>query len=119
MAEAYANHFAGKTIAISAGTADIRGILGNHTLSNVIQVMKEDNIDISDKEPHPLDEHMLKNVKTIVVLSKKTDCPDYIIKRDNVLYHEICDPYEQTLPTTRKIRDEIKIFVQKLLHQEH
>lgn len=117
IAQAYANHFAGQDIAMSAGTTDVKGLLGNHPLANVVAVTKEDGIDISEQKVQAVTETMLDEVEKIVVLSKKTDCPDYIIRKNNVIYHEFLDPYEQDIPTTRKIRDEIKSFVSELLHQ--
>jgi protein-tyrosine-phosphatase len=116
MAEAYTNYFSEKEISINAGTADVREIVDNHPLPNVIQIMKEDGIDISKKQVRQIDKSLLAVAERIIVLCKKTDCPDYLINKSNVTYHEFPDPTEKDISTTRKIRNEIKAFISELLH---
>lgn len=111
MAQAYTNYFAGKDIAISAGTIDVKAIIGNHPLRNVITIMQEDGIDISQQKVKKVTKKMIHSSDNVIVLCKKTDCPEYVLKANNLIFHEVADPYEQNLENTRKIRDNIKNFV--------
>ena len=110
MAEAFFNHLAkGKAIALSAGT-----IPAETVDINVVEVMKEKGIDISDKVPKMLTMEMLKNADKVISMGCGVEevCPATFVETED---WELEDPKGKSLDNVRNIRDMILERVVELL----
>ena len=111
MAEAFFKKFSKSNYdVISAGT------IPSETLnSTVVMVMKEIGIDIIEQKPKLLSNSMIENsVKTVNMgCMDKQNCPALFVRdMDN---WNIPDPKNQSIEDVRKIRDQIKSDVLKLI----
>lgn len=115
IAEGFYNDFTGGSIAISAGLDPTSPEKYVHPTEKIIQVMKEENIDVSNNTVKLLTEDMINNSQEVYVLCEKELCPQYIQENEKVVYYFIQDPYEIDIDGTRTIRDEIKDFIQTII----
>ena len=110
MAEAFFNELArGRAKAVSAGTNPAKAIA-----PDVVQAMKEMGIDISNKRPKPLTEEMLAQADRMVTMGCGAEgvCPVSFVPTEDWALE---DPKGKSLEQVRKIRDEIKAKVVKML----
>ena len=100
-----------KAGAISAGTNP-----GKHVHPEVVEVMKEEGIDLSAARPQKLTEELARGAQMLITMGCGDQCP-YIpgLRRDD---WPLEDPNEKPLSRVREIRDEIRQRVQALLSQE-
>jgi arsenate reductase len=108
MAEGFYNHFTDSDTAASAGTDEFS--TGHYTTPHpdVISVMKEEGIDISDKKVKYVTEEMIDAADEVYVLTGRGDCPEFITSSPKVIYWQVPDPYGMTLDSIRRTRDSIK-----------
>src|SRR5271170_4795385 len=110
MAAAFFNHLAGrdKAEALSAGTEP-----GLRVHPEVLAVMQEVGIDLSDAKPQKLTEELAHKAQLLVTMGCGDNCP-YVpgLERDD---WPLRDPKGLTMEDVRVIRDEIKGKVQALL----
>jgi arsenate reductase len=114
MAEAFYNHFSNSNDSWSAGIQKDTPKRYGKPAEHIINVMKESGIDISHAKVKTLAREMVIKSKKTVVLCRKEQCPEYLLKSNNVIFWNIEDPFEMTLDNTRKIRDIIKTKVYSL-----
>ena len=114
MAEAFFNHLAGnRAKAISAGTrpADKVGTV-------VIEAMREVGIDISNAKPKALTMEMVEQADRMITMGCGAEaegvCPASFIETED---WKLEDPKGQPIDEVRRIRDEIKVRVEKLLEE--
>ena len=112
MAEAFFNQAAGsKARAISAGTKPA-GAVDPRT----IEVMREVGIDISAARPKALTMEMLDQADRVVTMGCGTEgvCPASFVETED---WQLEDPKGKSLEEVRRIRDEIKTRVKRLLEK--
>ena len=111
MAEAFFKKFSKSNYdVISAGT------IPSETLnSTVVMVMKEIGIDIVEQKPKLLSNSMIKNsVKTVNMgCMDKQNCPALFVR--DIDNWDVPDPKNQSIEEVRKIRDQIRSDVLKLI----
>ena len=111
MAEAFFKKFSKSNFdVISAGTVP------SETLnSTVVMVMKEIGIDIVEQKPKLLSNSMIKNsVKTVNMgCMDKQNCPALFVR--DIDNWNVPDPKNQSIEEVRKIRDQIRSDVLKLI----
>ena len=110
MAEAFFNYLAaGRARAISAGTNPAKAIA-----PDVVLAMKEMGIDISGNTPKALTEDMLAQADRVVTMGCGAEgvCPVSFVPTEDWALE---DPKGKSLEQVRKIRDEIKTKVAKML----
>ena len=110
MAEAFFNELArGRAKAVSAGTNPAQSVA-----PDVVQAMKEVGIDISNNRPKPLTEEMLAQADRMVTMGCGAEgvCPVSFVPTEDWALE---DPKGKSLEQVRKIRDEIKTKVAKML----
>lgn len=110
MAEAFFNQMAkGEASAISAGS---------HPAPKVnpvaAAVMQEESLDISRNKPKLLTVAMMERIDRAITMGCGDACPLTGVKTEN---WELEDPKDKDIETVRKIRDEIKIKVAKLIKE--
>jgi len=109
MAAAFARTLGGERVVVhSAGSAP-----GEQLNPAVVEVMKEEGIDISHESPRRLTEEMGRRADVIVTMGCGDACPVYPGKR--YLDWELVDPAGKSVDEVRLIRDEIKRRVEQLL----
>src|SRR5437879_4608950 len=110
MAAAFFNHLSGseKLSAISAGTEP-----GNRVHPEVMQVMKEVGIDLSNAAPQRLTTELVEGAELLVTMGCGEACP-YVrgLRRED---WPLEDPKSKPIERVREIRDEIRARVQLLL----
>ena len=115
MAEVLFNQLAkGKGKAMSAGTSP-----SNIVNPDVIELMREIGIDISDKKPKALTSEMVEQVDRVITMGCSIEgiCPATFVETQD---WELEDLKGKSLDDIRKIRDEIKAKVVDLLNEmEH
>jgi len=110
MAEAYFNHMAkGRAFATSAGT-----VPADRISPDVINLMREEGIDISGAHPKLLTKDMLENVDRVITMGCGVEniCPARWISTED---WGLPDPKGRSIAEIRDIRDEIKEKVVRLL----
>lgn len=116
MGEGFYKHHS-KEDAISAGIADVGAKYDYKPRADIISVMKEKGIDISDQRVKQITKDMLIDVKTILVLCSPDLLPNFIKSSAiNIIFREVADPYESSIDGLRKIRDQIEEIVLELIH---
>jgi arsenate reductase (thioredoxin) len=110
MAAAFFNQLADRdrAQAISAGTDP-----GLRVHPEVLAVMQEVGIDLSDARPKRLTEELAQQAQLLITMGCGDNCP-YVpgLKRDD---WPLSDPKGLTLEKVRTIRDEIKVRVKTLI----
>ena len=112
MAEALLNAMArGKALAISAGTMP-----ADRVDPDVIELMKEVGIDIGLSKPKQLKPEMLQDVDKVITMGCGVEeaCPAVRVPSED---WGLPDPRGKSKEEIRKIRDEIKERVSKLLQE--
>lgn len=109
MAEGFLRRFAPQFDVISAGTKP-----KSQLIPNVIDVMKEIGIDITEQKPKELTNEMIAQSITVNMgCMDKESCPALFV--DDVIDWNISDPKDKDIEELRKIRDQIKNEVLNLI----
>ncbi|MDP2918880.1 MAG: arsenate reductase ArsC [Dehalococcoidia bacterium] len=114
MAEAFFNiKVSGKAIAESAGTMPGPGVN-----STVVEVMSEARIDLWARKPKLLTVETMESADRIITMGCMDEavCPAALAPTED---WEIEDPAGKPIETVRKIRDEIRTRVEKLLEEPY
>jgi arsenate reductase len=114
MAEGFVNHLAnGKAHAISAGTKPASAVD-----LNTVAVMREVGIDISTARPKALTMEMLDQASRVVTMGCGAEgvCPASFVETED---WQLEDPKGKPIEEVRRIRDEIKARVMKLLESAY
>ncbi len=114
MAEGFFNHLAnGKARAISAGTKPASAVD-----PKTIEVMREVGIDISAARPKALTMEMLDQASRVVTMGCGAEgvCPASFVETED---WQLEDPKGKPIEEVRRIRDEIKAKVMKLLESAY
>lgn len=118
IAEGYYNFLIKEDKAISAGVKGdtYRNKYNNRPLVEIVALMKEDDIDISNQKIDQLTSGLVKNVERVVILCDRKEVPEKLLEgAKEIIYAHITDPYGQSLGKMRDIRDQIKQLVIKLV----
>ena len=113
MAAAFFNAFADptKATAISAGTEPAERV---HP--EVVEVMREIGIDLSQMKPQKLTDELARKVHMLITMGCGESCPVVLgVLRDD---WQISDPKGQPIIRVREIREEILRRVRKLLRKQ-
>jgi len=94
--------------AVSAGTKP-----GERVHPEVVDVMREIGIDISDRQPQRLTESLVQDASLLITMGCGEECP-YVpgLERDD---WPLPDPKNRPVAEVRKIRDEIRDRVRGLI----
>src|SRR5436190_13996165 len=99
---------AGRHTADSAGTRP-----GEHVHPEVVEVMREEGIDLSQRRPRRLEREAAEAADVVVTMGCGDECP-YIPGKRYVDW-DLPDPKGRPVEEVREIRDEIKLRVGELL----
>lgn len=128
IAKALFNKLSKKHHAQSAGLS-VDGYHGNtgQTLSefatlrqhanNVIIVLKEEGIDVSDAKRTQLTPEMLKKFDKIIVIVKPEECPEWLLKNKKTIFWDVEDAAGTDYAFHVKTKDAIKKRVINLLNE--
>lgn len=81
----------------------------------VVQAMEEIGLDLSQEFPKPLTDEVVQAADVVITMGCGDACPIYPGKR--YLDWEVDDPAGQPIATVRRIRDEIRGRVERLLEE--
>lgn len=113
MAAAFFNKYvnSGKAIAISAGTEP-----ANQVHPVVLEIMKEEGIDLSNALPTLLTEKLAQDASLLITMGCGEKCP-YVpgLRRED---WPLRDPKGKSADEARVIREEIKVHVRELIKHE-
>ena len=115
MAEGYYNHFTKTNDAKSAGVSDTAYKKYPRPVDEVVQVMKEDGINVSEKKVKKVTQEMIDESDKIFVMCEREMCPTFLLNSDKAVFWEVEDPYEMSIDGFRKIRDIIKSKVGQVI----
>jgi len=118
MAEAFYNHLTSSGEAISAGVDSTTPERYAHPTEDIIEVMKEEGIDVSDKKVKIVTKGMIDESDKVIVMCQKQYCPDFVLNSKKAVFWEIKDPYHENMDGVRKIRDIIKSKVVSLARRQ-
>lgn len=112
MAAAFFNQLAdpAKARAISAGTEP-----GPRVHPEVLSVMKEVEVDLSNATPQLLTTELAAGSRVLVTMGCGEKCP--VLPRVKVVDWPLDDPKGQPIARVREIRDEIRQRVREFLHE--
>ena len=112
IAEAFFNRIAtGKALALSAGTQP-----GDAVNPVVVEAMREVGFDLSNNKPKKLTVEMLQQAYKVITMGCMTEdaCPATFVETED---WALQDPKGRPLTEVRKIRDEIKARVTKMVEE--
>ena len=101
----------------SAGTitqAHTVALKDREVAKNIIFVMKEHGIDISENIPQQITEEMVDNFDKVVVMAEPESIPDWLKSHPKTEIWDIQDAKGQDIETTRKIVNQIQERVNRL-----
>ncbi len=119
MAEALLKKMSPNSFEVSSAGTKISGPeqkLGelSPALDNVLTVMKEEGIDITQNTRKQVTEEMANGTdKIILVVDERDPIPEYLPNNQKVTKWNVLDPKGQDLEFTRNTRDQIKELIQK------
>ena len=112
MSQALLEHTAtGRHTALSAGTAP-----AEHVHPEVIEVMRELGIDLSDRRPRLLTRELAEQADVVVTMGCGAECPYIPGKR--YIDWDLPDPKGRPIEEVRAIREEIARRIDSLLAEE-
>jgi len=117
MAEAYYNYFTKSDNASSAGVLDFTPAKYRHPTKEVIQLMKEEGLDVSQQIVKFITKEMVDNANKIFVICKKEECPIFLLNSGKITFWNINDPYNTSLEKHQIVRDEIKKHIKQLIKE--
>ncbi len=100
----------GEHRALSAGTAP-----ADHVHPEVVEVMRELHIDLSDRKPQLLTRDLAEQADVVVTMGCGDQCP--FIPGKRYIDWELADPSGQPVEAVRATRDEIATRVEALLNE--
>jgi arsenate reductase len=100
----------GRHQARSAGTSP-----ASHIHTNVVAVMKEEGVDLSDRVPRKLDDDMARWADVVVTMGCGDECP--VIPGRRYIDWELTDPKGLPVDDVRRIRDDIKVRIASLVEE--
>ena len=100
----------GKHIALSAGTTP-----GNRVHPEVVEVMRELSIDLSDRRPQLLTRELAEQADVVVTMGCGDECP--FIPGKRYLDWNLPDPKGRPVHEVRATRDEISRRVKQLVSE--
>jgi arsenate reductase len=102
----------GRHVAVSAGSeADPAG----HVHPEVVEVMRELGVDLSDRRPQPLTRALAERADVVVTMGCGDACP--VVPGKRYLDWDLPDPAGRPLDEVRRTRDEIAARVAVLVEQ--
>lgn len=119
MAEGFYNFFTKSKDASSAGTDEKTPSKYPEIPDHIVDVMKEEDIDISKNKVKLVTEDMVKKADKIYVMCEKEFCPDFLLHSDKNVFWKIKDPYQMSGTSVRKIRDHIKDKICSIIPAKH
>lgn len=117
MAEAYYNYITCSKDAESAATLTSTPESFSAPIREVIDVMDEEGIDVSNQKVKTVTKEMVERADKIFVLNRKDECPSFIRESDKVVYWPVEDPYGKSMDEFRRIRDIIKDKVSSIVQK--
>lgn len=119
MAEAIFNDSAkGRRTASSAGTkvtAEREGQKLKDKDMNIVTVMQEIGIDVSNCERKMFTLEMFEKADKVIVLMPSGNIPDYFHNDPKVIFWDVPDPFEQSVDFARGVRNQIMALVKDFL----
>ncbi|HVH62904.1 MAG TPA: arsenate reductase ArsC [Candidatus Dormibacteraeota bacterium] len=110
MSEAYFQRLAGgRHESRSAGTEP-----GDHVHGTVVEVMKEEGIDLSGEQPRRLDDELSRWADIVITMGCGDSCP--VIPGKRYIDWDLRDPKDLALDEVRAIRDDIELRVGHLVN---
>ncbi len=82
---------------------------------NVVAVMKEEGLDLSDRVPRLLTDDLARWADVVVTMGCRDACP--VIPGKRYIDWELIDPKELPIADVRRIRNDIKIRVTALVEE--
>gem|GEM_PF-6183109 len=70
--------------------------------------MHELDIDISQAKVKTISQKIIDESENIIIMCKKEQCPNFLLKSKDIIFWDIDDPFEMLLNDTRIVRDIIK-----------
>ncbi|OGG01402.1 hypothetical protein A2Z33_02585 [Candidatus Gottesmanbacteria bacterium RBG_16_52_11] len=117
VAEALFKKYTSKHTCLSAGTHanELPGITLAICAPLVVQVLKEWDIDVSNKTTKRLTQDLIDHADKIVFMSKQRELPEVLTQSENVTLWSIDDPDGRGYEFHVSMRNQIDIFVKNFL----
>lgn len=117
IAEGYYNSFTKSDNAYSAGISDSTPLKYSHPTKEVIQIMREDGIDTSEKIVKSVTGEMANNADKIFIMCPKERWHQFLLDSNKITFWDVDDPYGTSIENHRRVRDEIKEKVRQLIEK--
>ena len=120
MAEGIFNKLAeGKHQATSVGTQVIRADANREgqkiSDTQIIAVMKEIEVDVSENIRNQLTPEMLEKVDKVIVMAQPESIPEYLKQSTKAIFWEIPDTYHVPLEFVRNVRNQLQVLIGDLI----
>ncbi len=108
MAEGFYNHFTYSNDASSAGTNVETPKKYPRLPQEIITIMSEKGIDISNQKVKLVTEEAVKTCDRIYIMCEREKCPQFLLDSDKIIFWDVKDPHYMTLDEMRIIRNTIE-----------
>jgi len=121
IAEAIFNNISKSSSAISAGTKVIRegsnreGQKLKDKDMNIVMVMDEMGIDVSNYTRKQLTEEMFNETDKVIVINPSENIPEYVKQDKKTIFWEIPDPFNQDIEFARQVRNQLQTMVSNFI----
>lgn len=115
MAEAFYNTYTKSSDAKSAGVLDFTPAKYVHPVVEVVQVMKEEGIDVSNYLVKTITREMVDNVDKIYIMCKKEEYPEVLLAPGKAVFWQIPDPFGSSLQNYQQTKEAVKSKVLSIL----
>lgn len=87
-------------------------------IQEVLDVMKEENLDVSMAIRNQLNEKMVNDSdKIIAIIEDEEALPDYLLNSSKLVRWNVPDPKGKDIEFTRNVKNQIKILIEDLISQ--
>ena len=100
---------------MSAGIEDLSEKYSDGLPSEVLDVLREWQINATDNRVKKVTQDMVDQADVILVLCSPDLLPEFVKQHSNVLVREIADPYGKDYEIHKKVRDKIETAILQLL----
>ena len=120
IAEGYFRHYYPNLKVHSVGTtAGREKHLGEAPPQKVIDIMKEDNIDVSNQKTKAITKKLVNLADRIIILCSKERCPNYLLRSKKVEFWITPDPEHKGIKAMRETRNAMRERIVNMFKTEH
>jgi protein-tyrosine-phosphatase len=82
---------------------------------NIVNVMKEVGIDVSNSVRNQLTPEMFAKADKVIVIVPSENIPEYVKHNNKVIFWEVPDPFNRSLEFAREVRNQLQTMIKNFI----